>query len=232
MWSRLFLLNQRQSAVYFTHLLQSGLYKKSCPYIFHMLGGNLGVWKLVTEIRKMQCHLQPGQDCSLKYIPQQRWNFFFSYFFLFSGLKEMQEKILGRSSRKYVQDFQLGKRKNNNALHLGSTWRNLFTPKINLFLCPETILGFFFLYIFLPVHCSQFLNLKKYFETKVKIFLKKILTGIALAFPVLKYFICKSTSVWMFSKTTSFLDEIISWNGHRFINCLESLSELHISIST
>lgn len=158
--------------------------------------------------------------------------FFFSYFFLFSGLKEMQEKILGRSSRKYVQDFQLGKRKNNNALHLGSTWRNLFTPKINLFLCPETILGFFFWYIFLPVHCSQFLNLKKYFETKVKIFLKKILTGIALAFPVSKYFICKSTSVWMFSKTTSFLDEIISWNGHRFINCLESLSELHISIST
>lgn len=34
---------------------------------------------------------------------------FFSYFFLFSGLKEIQEKILGGSPRKYVQDFQLGK---------------------------------------------------------------------------------------------------------------------------
>lgn len=139
MRSRLFLLNQIQGAVYFTHLLQSGLYKKSCPYIFHMLGGNLGVWKLVIEIRKMQCHLQPGQDCSLKYIPQLRQKFFFSYFFLLSGLKEIQEKILGRSARKHVQDFQLGKRKHNNELYLGSNWRNLFTPKINLFLCPETI---------------------------------------------------------------------------------------------
>lgn len=60
----------------------------------------------------MQSHLQPGHDCSLQYIPQQRRIFFLLLlFFLFSGLKETQEKILGRSTRKYVQDLQLGKKK-------------------------------------------------------------------------------------------------------------------------
>lgn len=139
-WSRLFLLNQRQSAVFVTHLLQFGLYKKSCPYTFHMLEGNFDVWKLVTEIRE-KCSVisNQGTTAPCNTFHSRDGFFFLFFFFLFSGLKETQEKILGRSTRKYAQDLQLGKKKHNKQLHLGSTWRNLFTPIINIFLRPESI---------------------------------------------------------------------------------------------
>lgn len=97
------------------------LKKKSFPYIFHMLGGNLDVWKSVTEEIRERCSvIFPNQGMAApfntfhsgdRHFIFHFWLLLF-YFLCFSVQcpKIIQEKILGRSTLKKNSDFNLKKK--------------------------------------------------------------------------------------------------------------------------
>lgn len=115
------------------------LKKKSFPYIFHMLGGNLDVWKSVTEEIRERCSvIFPNQGMAApfntfhsgdRHFIFHFWLLLF-YFLCFSVQcpKIIQEKILGRSTLKKKSDFNLKKKNLHRQICLwkiqwGSTWR-------------------------------------------------------------------------------------------------------------
>lgn len=89
--------------------------KKSFPYIFHMLGGNWDVWKLVIEIRERCSVIFSTQDTIAPCNTFQSGDRFFIFHFLFAIFyfwyfsvqypKLIQEKILGKSTVKKIFRF-------------------------------------------------------------------------------------------------------------------------------